>query len=309
MRFLTKTATTLAASLALVALVAAPALADDRGDKIIANLKLAYPQLEQMEMTMGEITDSQWAGLQEGSFTMQGNRIQKFLITADDTKLFLISGDPLDVSKSSAEIAEAVAERKAAEAKQAAVRSEELEAAIAGHPTRGNASAPVTIIEFSDFQCPYCTRGATTVEELLEKYPDDIKFVFKHFPLGFHPWAKPAAIASHCASEQNHDAFWTLHDAYFKNQKAITPENVIAKSKEYLAGAGIDMAAFDDCANNKDSEAYKAAAKVVDDDMALGSKHGVSGTPGFFVNGQFINGAQPSSAFEPLIEEAKKAAR
>ena len=82
---------------------------------------------------------------------------------------------------------------------------------MAGLPTRGNPDGPVLIVEFSDFQCPYCTRGAETMAKVLEQYPNDVKFVFKHFPLGFHNWAKSAAIASHCAGLQSDDAFWTLH--------------------------------------------------------------------------------------------------
>ncbi|MEO1085893.1 MAG: thioredoxin domain-containing protein, partial [Acidobacteriota bacterium] len=170
---------------------------------------------------------------------------------------------------------------------------------------RGNPDAPVTIIEFSDFQCPYCTRGAQTVEQILEKYPNDVKFVFKHFPLGFHPWAKPAAVAANCAANQNQDAFWTLHDKYFEHQKELNVENVMAKSKEFLGGSGLDMATWSACAENQESAEYKAAAALVDSDMNLGKSLGVTGTPGFFVNGTFLNGAQPLAAFEPLIQQAK----
>ncbi len=133
-----------------------------------------------------------------------------------------------------------------------------------------------------------------------------MKFVFKHFPLNFHPWAKPAAIASECAAVQNDDAFWNLHDSFFKDQKALNPGNVMAKSKEYLAGSGLDMEQWTNCAENKESDEYKAASAAVDAHMATGQKHGVTGTPGFFVNGTFLNGAQPLAAFEPLIEAAKK---
>lgn len=303
----TKTALMGALVLAALALLPASAAADARSDKILANLKLQFPQLEQLNLTMGSIEASPYGGLDEGSFTMaspQGNRVQRFLVSKDDTRLFLISGDPIDVSKTKAEIDAAVAEREAAEAEAARNRRAELAGAIEGLPVRGNPNAPITIVEFSDFQCPFCARGADTMEQILEKY-DDVKFVFKHFPLSFHPWAKPAAIAAHCAAEQKDAAFWSLHDKYFEDQKAITPDNVITKSKEYLKGAGIDLATWSDCAENKESDAYKAASQAVDADMALGSKHGVSGTPGFFVNGRFLNGAQPLAAFEPLLEEAR----
>lgn len=293
--------------LASLALLPASAAADERGDKILANLKLQFPQLAQLNLTMGDIAASEYSGLDQGSFTMaspQGNRTQNFLVSKDDTKLFLISGDPIDVSKSKSEIDAAVAEREAEAAEAARDRRAELDSAVEGLPARGNPNAKITIVEFSDFQCPFCARGADTMEQILEKY-DDVKFVFKHFPLNFHPWAKPAAIAAHCAGEQNGDAFWKLHDKYFEDQKALNPDNVLAKSKEYLAGSGIDIDSWSDCAENKESEAYKAASAAVDADMALGSRHGVSGTPGFFVNGRFLNGAQPLSAFEPLLEQAR----
>lgn len=298
----------LATGLALAALVLGPAVSAeespaDRKERILANLKLAFPQLEKTAVSMGAIGPSDYPGLDEGSVMING-RPQNFFVSSDDTKLYMVSGEAIDVSKSSEEIAAELAEREKQEAEQAMELREELASAIADRPFRGAAEAPVTIVEFSDFQCPYCSRGAATVEQILEKYPNDVKFVFKHFPLGFHPWAKPAAIASHCGSLQSADAFWALHDKYFENQKSLNPGNVIAKSKEYLAGTGIDMDAWSTCAEDKESEEYKAASAVVDADMAFGQKLGVSGTPGFFVNGQFLNGAQPLSAFEPLIEAA-----
>lgn len=276
----------------------------DRKNKIFANLKLQFPQLEKMGAVMGDLKASEFEGLDEGSFAVRG-RDQKFLVSKDDTKLFLIQGEPLDVSKTSDQIETELAERAEQEAKEAAERVTKIAESIDGLPFRGSADAPVTIVEFSDFQCPYCTRGAATVEQILEKYPNDVKFVFKHFPLNFHPWAKPAAIAANCAANQDHKAFWTLHDKFFEHQKEIKPENVLDKSREFLDGSGIDMATWTACAEDQDTEEYKAAAKSVDEDMAFGQSMGVTGTPGFFVNGQFLNGAQPLTAFEPLIQAAK----
>jgi protein-disulfide isomerase len=293
----------------LVAGMAWSTLAQDdsaRKDKILANLKVQFPQLDKARVSMGNLAASPYEGLDEGTFLVNG-RPQQFFVSKDDTKLYMVSGEAIDVSRSQEELAAEIAKREEAEAKAAMERIDKLNEAVAGQPVRGAVEGKVTIVEFSDFQCPYCTRGAATVEQILEKYPNDVKFVFKHFPLGFHPWAKPAAIASHCAANQDDSAFWTLHDKYFADQKQITPQNVIAKSKEYLAGSGIDMAKWSECADNKESEAHQAASAAVDADMALGQSLGVTGTPGFFVNGHFLNGAQPISAFEPLIEQAKNA--
>jgi protein-disulfide isomerase len=281
-----------------------------RKARILANLKLAFPQLESMNVTMGEIESTDFPGLDRGSFSLtarQGTQNQEFFVTSDDTQLYLISGQPVDVSRSAEDIQAELDRREQEATQQAAERRKELESAVAGRPVRGNPDAPVLIVEFSDFQCPFCARGANTVEQILEKHGDDVRFVFKHFPLNFHPWAKPASIATHCAAQQDDEAFWTLHDQYFANQKQINPGNVIAKSKEYLAGSGIDMAAWAVCAEDTSSEEYKAAAAAVEADMAFGQKMGVSGTPGFFVNGEFLNGAQPLQAFEPLIAKAKSA--
>ncbi len=279
-----------------------------RKEKIAANLKHKFPDLGKANMVMGEIKKGAYGTLDEGSFTMttrRGQQTQKFLVSSDDSALFMIS-EPIDVSMSTEEIQVAQAKQQAEEAAAAAVRNTELAALTKDAPFKGNADAPVTIIEFSDFQCPYCSRAADTVAEILKKYPDDVKFIFQHFPLNFHPWAKPAAIASECAAAQNEKAFWNLHDSYFADQKALNPGNVMAKSKEYLEGFDLDMEKWSDCAENKESAEYKAASAAVDAAMAAGQKHGVSGTPGFFVNGKFLNGAVPLSAFEPLIEEAKK---
>ena len=278
-----------------------------RKSKILTNLKLHFPQLAEMDITMGEITPSGFEGLDQGSFIIAGPRRQEqpFLVSSDDTKLYMIRGNPLDVSRSEADVKAELERRTAEKEKQAVGRRQELAEAIVGLPVRGNPEAPVTIVEFSDFQCPYCARGAKTIDQIVEKYPEDVKLVFKHLPLNFHPWAKSAAIASVCAGEQSHEAFWTLHDQYYGNQKQITPDNVLAKSKEYLKDSGIDLEKWSACAEDKESEANKAAVAAVEADIALAGKHGVRGTPGFFINGRFLSGAQPITAFEPLIAEAK----
>jgi protein-disulfide isomerase len=297
----------------LVLLVPAFAVAEDAAEtdlearkaRILTNLKLKFPQLEQANISIGDITPTEFEGLDQGSFTVPGRGgTQQFLVSHDDKKFWLTSGEPIDVSLTEEEIGVLVAEREAAKQREAEERLTQLADAAKGVPVRGNADAPVTIVKFSEFQCPYCTRGAATVAQILEKYPNDVKYVFKHFPLGFHNWAKPAAIASQCAAEQSADAFWTLHDKYFEAQRTLTATNLMEKTKEYLADSGIDMAQWSTCAEDTESEAYKAAAAVVDADQALGTKLGVSGTPGFFVNGHFLKGAQPIEQFEPLIDAA-----
>jgi len=276
-----------------------------RGERILENLKYQVPQLRELFVVMGEVTPSSIAGLDEGSFIVNGQQSYNFLITSDDTRLYLLNGEPLDVSMSTADIAAALEEERLAAEQQRLELYQQLNAFAAGMPVRGNPSAPVTIVEFSDFQCPYCARGFSTVEQILEKYPDDVKFVYLHYPLPNHPWAMPAAIAAVCAGEQDHDAFWTLHDGYFRNQRTIDPSNVLDISREFRAvsGSGIDLDAWSTCASNTESEAYQQASTAIERSLTTGDTYGVSGTPGFFVNGHFINGALPLETFEEVIDE------
>jgi protein-disulfide isomerase len=301
------------ACLLLNGIIASSVLADDvsadRKEQILANLRLTFPQLENMRVTMGDISPSGYDKLEEGSFTIDGRQIQKFFVSQDNKKLYLLSSAPIDVSRSKDEVSAEMAKRAAAAAEKAATTRKELDAVIANQPYLGTVDAPVTIVEFSDFQCPYCSQAAKTVDQILAKYPNDVKLVYKHFPLDFHPWARTAAIASYCGAQQKDEAFWTLYENYFKNQKQINKDNLFSKSEEYLAGSGIDMATWTTCAKASNSAEHKAALAAIDADLALGKKLGVSGTPGFFVNGVFLGGAQPIEAFEPLIIEAKAKAK
>lgn len=280
---------------------AAPVPQDEaRKAKILANLEAQIPQLAQANPTMGDIGPSGVEGLDQGTLMLSGQP-RTFLVTADDTKLWLVGGPALDVSRSSEEIA-------AEAARQQAERVELLARVGEGGPVRGNPDAPAVIVEYSDFQCPFCARGAETVEQLLAKYPDDVRIVFQHFPLdSIHPWARPAAIASVCAAEQNEDAFWTLHDAYFEHQKTLNVGNVIEQSKGYLADSGIDLATWEACATDESSAAYQAAAARVQEDFENGRRLGVSATPGFFADGQYFSGVHPITTFEPYIQRVKAA--
>ena len=277
-----------------------------RKARILENLKFKFPQIEQYTVTMGDLESSGVEGMDEGSFTINGQQVQRFLVTSDDTKLYMLAADPIDVSLTSEELAAEIAEREAAAALEAEERSATLAQAVSGLPVRGNPEAPVTIIEFSDFQCPYCARGYRTVEQVLEKYPEDVKFIYAHFPLPNHPWAKPSAIASVCVAQQDPAIFWQLHDHYFENQSQFNPNNVIDKSRTFLADTGIDLDTWATCASDPSSEAYQGAEAVVDGLASLGSENGVSGTPGFFINGYFFSGAQPLETFDQVIEQAKQ---
>ena len=117
-----------------------------------------------------------------------------------------------------------------------------------GQPMRGAKDASVTIVEYSDFQCPYCARAHKTMsEQVMTEYGDQVRLVYKNFPLGFHKWTEPAGIASECAYDQDEDAFWKLYDYYFENQQELTPENIKEKSLEVLAGTKVDTDKWGGC--------------------------------------------------------------
>lgn len=167
---------------------------------------------------------------------------------------------------------------------------------------RGPATAPITIVEFSDFECPFCSRGADTIHQLMQKYPNDIRLVFKHNPLPFHQQAPPAAHAAMAAGEQG--KFWEMHDLLFKNQKEFKGANMKELTSGFAKQLGLDVAKFQKDFDNPKFE------QTIKDDMALGSKLGVRGTPHFFINGERVSGAQPLDKFESIVknqlEEAKK---
>jgi protein-disulfide isomerase len=164
---------------------------------------------------------------------------------------------------------------------------------IAGAPAFGKDGAKVTIVEFSDFQCPFCSRGADVVTELKKKYGSKIKVAFKHFPLPMHREARPASEASMCVNEQSADKFWKYHDLVFKNQDKLDD----ASLAKYAKDVGADAKKFEDCYK---SGKYKEA---VQKDLDYGEKIGVKSTPTFFVNGQLIAGAVPIESFSEIIDE------
>jgi protein-disulfide isomerase len=161
-------------------------------------------------------------------------------------------------------------------------------------PVRGPANAPITLVAFSDFECPFCSRVVPTLKQLEEEYKGKIRVAFKHQPLGFHANAKPAAMASMAANEQG--KFWEYHDKLFANQKALDR----ASLEKYAQELGLDMGRFKAAL---DSNKYDA---LVSADMAEAGRVGVEGTPTFFVNGRKLVGAVPADAFKQLIDEELK---
>lgn len=175
----------------------------------------------------------------------------------------------------------------------------QMDVAVGGAPTWGKENAKVTIIEFSDFQCPYCAKAAETVEQIKKEYKGKVRIAFKHFPLPMHKEAVPAAEASMCVHEQDSAKFWKFHDIAFKNMRNLDDASIVKYAKQ----VGADEKKFKECFEGKK---YK---KFVQDDMAYGDKLGVRSTPTFFVNGQLISGALPFDQFAEVIDEELKSAK
>jgi protein-disulfide isomerase len=164
------------------------------------------------------------------------------------------------------------------------------------NPAWGSRVAPVTIVEFSDFQCPYCARVESTLEQIKTTYgPDTLRIVWKNDPLPFHPNAQPAAEAgAGVFAVAGNDAFWKFHDLVFKNQSALGRESYLIWAQE----TGVtDMPSY---AAGLDSHVW---LETVDKDLNEGKTTGVQGTPSFFINGVFLNGAQPFDDFKKIIDQ------
>jgi protein-disulfide isomerase len=167
-----------------------------------------------------------------------------------------------------------------------------VEVPVDGAPVKGSAKAPVTIVEFSDFHCPFCRRVLPTLAQLESQYGEKIKLVFRDFPIdNLHPGASQAHEAARCANEQG--KFWAYHDKLFASPPKSSPEIFKGLAKE----VGLDMPGFENCF---DSGKYQAAIKK---DIEEGNRVGVTGTPAFFINGRIVSGAQPLEAFARIIDD------
>jgi protein-disulfide isomerase len=186
------------------------------------------------------------------------------------------------------------ADQAAAAVQPTAVPQPTVEATVDDDPAQGPADAAVTVIEFSDFQCPYCARfQSETLPQILQNYGDRIRFVYRDFPLtSIHANALKAAEASECAHDQG--KYWEYHDMLFQNQSALDVDSL----KSYAASLGLDTTAFNSCLDS--DQKMDEVRQDVQDGLAAG----VQGTPAFFINGQAISGAQPYSVFQAAIEAA-----
>ncbi len=162
---------------------------------------------------------------------------------------------------------------------------------VPGASFKGSKNAPVTIVEFSDFQCPFCAKAQAVLEQILEAYPNQVKLVYRYFPLERNPQAKLAAEAAECAAQQGR--FWDYHDQAFANASQLSP----ARLQALAEALHLDVQAFSTCL-----DAGKTRARVAQD-LADAREAGVTATPTFFINGRMVEGAPPFATFEKIIDQ------
>ncbi len=162
-------------------------------------------------------------------------------------------------------------------------------------PVRGKSNAKVTIVEWSDFQCPFCNRVGPTLEQIEKEYGDSVRIAFKHLPLDIHPEARGAHAAAEAAHRQG--KFWAMHDRIFANQRDLRVETLEGYAKEI----GLDLDRY------RKDVASADVRKAIEADLEQAQKLGVTGTPAFFINGRNLSGAQPFPNFKRVIDEALEA--
>lgn len=169
-----------------------------------------------------------------------------------------------------------------------------VDVSVKDAPIKGDANAPITIVEFSDFECPFCDRANPTIAKVMKEYKGKVKLAFRHNPLPFHKNAKPAAKAAMAAHRQG--KFWEMHDKLFAHQRELTPANFEKFAKELK----LDLAKF------KKDMADPALDKQIDADAEFARSNQAGGTPSFFIDGVLLVGAQPFEAFQEVIDALLK---
>ena len=226
----------------------------------------------------------------------RGTIIAALIVSAAFIGGSMVIADALDRTTDQIEIAgEALGELQVAAGPKPAPRrgpnpSKEYKVEVGEAPIKGNKSAAITIVEWSDFQCPFCNRVAPTLAKIEEEYGSKVRLAFKHMPLSIHAQAPAAHAASIAAHRQG--KFWEMHDKIFENQRDLAA----ATLERYAREIGIDINQF------KTDIASAEVKKQIAEDMKQAEKLGVTGTPAFFINGRFLSGAQPFENFKRVID-------
>jgi protein-disulfide isomerase len=244
--------------------------------------KMTPEQLEQKEVAAkaGEPTDAE---IQQ---VYDANKAQLQGQTLDAVKPRIV--EFLKEQKGGTRKAQYIDELKAKYKTVVNLKAPVVEVGTGGRPEKGPKDAPITLIVFSDFECPFCRRAEPTVEQVLKTYEGKIRYVFRDYPLPFHSKARPAAVAANCAIPQG--KYWEFNQKLFTAD--ISPDGI----KKIAGEVGVDQKKFDECVAKNDQ-------KSIDKDVEDGSAVGVNGTPAFFINGRMLSGAQPFEAFKDIIDQ------
>ena len=233
-----------------------------------AYLRNLYAFGSDVQVTVGPLKETSIPGLLATDITVKvENNVQSVQFYVSKDGKYLLRGELSDLTK------DPTAENRA-------------KLQIKDAPVWGDPKAPITMVEFSDFECPVCRSLHDVLRGLLANYPQ-VRLVFKDFPLEQHPWARSAATAGRCAYNQDPQAFWKLYDLIYDNQDVISPENSYAKLTDYASQIGLNPDSFKSCM------ASPEAAAAVDASQRNGESLQVSSTPTIFINGRRIVGADP----------------
>jgi len=244
--------------------------------------KITPEQLEQQEIT-AKVTDPTDAEVQQ---VFDANKAQLQGQALEAVKPRIV--EFLKEQKGGARKAQFIEELKAKYKTVVNLKAPVIEVGTGGRPEKGPKDAAVTMIVFSDYECPYCRKAEEAVEQVLKTYEGKIKYVFRDYPLPFHQKARPAAVAANCANAQG--KYWEF------NQKLFVVDLSAESYKKVAADLGLDAKKFDECVAKNDQ-------KSIEQDLADGGAVGVNGTPAFFINGRMLSGAQPAEAFKEVIDQ------
>jgi protein-disulfide isomerase len=259
---------------------AAPSNANDARLKAALQKRLLVPN--QADLSVGPPSPAPLPGITQRTITVNGSDGQKFQV-----ELFS------DASGSKGILAQRFAPFSVADPWE---RVDMKLLHLSDHPTLGSAEAPVTIVEFADFECPYCAKAFNEIETLVNTtYKGQVRVVWKAFPLQGHAWAEQAAIAAECVRQQNPQAFWTLARDFYRDQSEITPQNLRDHIYSYAGLAGIDAKALNACILGSSAEAR------VEQDKKDGAAVHVMSTPTFVINGVPVVGLPTSNIFDFVI--------
>lgn len=266
----------------------------ERGLEVVAEEVLLEMEAESEDVTPEELMESELAARSTAPSDEEVNQFyeqRKAQIQAPKEQVLPQIREFLEQQGAQQARADLIAELKEKYGYASQFEPFKVEVETAGHPSKGSEDAVVTIVEFSDFECPFCGRVNPTLDQVMDKYGDKVRIVFRQFPLtSIHPNAFKAAEASLCANEQ--DNFWEFHDAMFREQRNLGVDQL----KEKAARLGLDTEDFNDCL---DSSRF---AEQVQEDLRAGQELGVTGTPAVFINGRFLSGAQPFEEFARVID-------